>query len=336
MSFWKRFSVFVIGLAMLGIVAVAIVFARVDSYLNQPLFVNEPVIYAVASGSHYRKVLDEWQQQGWIRGAWQSRLVGRVYPELVAIKVGTFQIQPNATLRESLALLSGGAEFQYQLTFVEGERFRDWRLKLLEAPGLKRTLGELSDAQVKEALAIESPSVEGWLYPDTYFYTQGSTDLELLQRAHDAMKAQLEFAWQQRDPDIPLKSEYEVLIMASIIEKETGVDDERPRISSVFENRLRLGMRLQTDPTVIYGLGDSYQGDIKRVHLRQKTAYNTYVIPALPPTPIAMPGVNSLMAAVKPEKSDYLYFVASGGGRHYFSRTLKEHNQAVRKYILGK
>ncbi|GAA5214831.1 endolytic transglycosylase MltG [Corallincola platygyrae] len=336
MSVWKRAALVFVTLSMAGVVAVAILLARVDNFLKQPLFLEAPTMYEVTQGSHYRGMLANWSQSGWIKDSWHSRLIGRLYPDLVHIKAGTYQLQPGTSVKDALALVSTGSEFQYQLTFVEGERYRDWRNRLLEAPGLKRTLDDLSDEAVMKALGISDRSVEGWLFPDTYFYTHGSTDLELLQRAYRAMQGHLTFAWEQRSPDIELKTPYEVLIMASIIEKETGVDDERGLISSVFDNRLKKGMRLQTDPTVIYGLGDAYQGDIKRVHLRQKTDYNTYVIHGLPPTPIAMPGIESLMAAVKPESSEYYYFVASGGGRHYFSKTLREHNQAVRKYILGK
>jgi UPF0755 protein len=200
---------------------------------------------------------------------------------------------------------------------------------------VKQTVGGKSEADLRAALGLEH-SLEGWLFPDTYRFTPGTADIDILKRAHAVMKKRLADAWSTRDATIPLKSSYEALILASIVEKETGQASERPLIASVFMNRLKRSMRLQTDPTVIYGMGDRFDGNIRKRDLSADTPWNTYTREGLPPTPIAMPGMASLRAATHPTESDYLYFVARGDGSHEFSRTLEEHNRAVAKYQLGK
>ncbi|MGL5298065.1 MAG: endolytic transglycosylase MltG, partial [Plesiomonas sp.] len=267
---------------------------------------------------------------------WAVRLWLRSHPELVAIKSGTYEIKEGAPLKETLSLFASGKEFHFSLTFVEGSRFEDWQKQLSSAPYLERLTVEQSEADLAQELGIENGKLEGWFLPETYAYTTHASDLSILRRAHQDMETFLQQSWEKRQANLPYKTPYEALIMASIIEKETGQPDERAQIASVFVNRLRLGMKLQTDPTVIYGVKDRYDGNIRRSDLTDKNPYNTYVIDGLPPTPIAMPGKASIEAALNPKSTDYLYFVAKGGGAHYFSKTLDEHNRAVREYILKK
>ena len=201
---------------------------------------------------------------------------------------------------------------------------------------LQITLKGLSNAEVLKRIGATEPNPEGLFFPDTYRFSAGSSDLDLLKKSYRLMQQKLAEAWAQRDTSLPYRNAYEALIMASIIEKETGKAEERPLIGSVFTNRLRIPMRLQTDPTVIYGMGQRFDGNIRRRDLTADTPYNTYTRDGLPPTPIAMPGWGSLLAAVKPAQSDRLYFVSKGDGSHYFSRSLDEHNRAVAKYQLGR
>jgi len=225
---------------------------------------------------------------------------------------------------------------QHKLTIVEGSRFTDVVAQLqkaIEAGLMKRVIEPDRYAEVFTEMTGEA-SPEGWIFPDTYHFPKGQTDKGFLRQAWQRMKETLARAWAQRQPDLPLKTPYEALILASIIEKETGAAEERPQIGGVFINRLKKGMKLQTDPTVIYGMGPDYKGNIRRSDLRKDTPYNTYVHAGLPPTPICMPGRESLRAALHPAEGKALYFVARGDGSHYFSATLKEHNRAVRKYQL--
>jgi UPF0755 protein len=200
---------------------------------------------------------------------------------------------------------------------------------------VRQTLPGKTEAQLRATFALDHP-LEGWFFPDTYRFTPGSSDVDVLKRAHGAMKRRLAEAWAARDPDLPLRTPYEALILASIVEKETGQASERPIIASVFVNRLRSGMRLQTDPTVIYGMGESFDGNIRKRDLTADTPWNTYTRDGLPPTPIAMPGMGSLRAVMKPADTKFLYFVGKGDGTHEFSRSLEEHNRAVARYQLGK
>ena len=221
-----------------------------------------------------------------------------------------------------------------EIRFVEGTTVRQWLEQLGEDPEVKHTLAGRSEAQIAAVLGITGGALEGWFFPDTYRFSPGSSDLDILKRAHAAMARRLDDAWAARDPDLPLSSAYEALTLASIVEKETALAAERPLVASVFVNRLRKGMRLQTDPTVIYGMGERYDGNIRRKDLSADTPWNTYTRDGLPPTPIAMPGEEALRAAVHPVASDFLYFVARGDGSHEFSRTLEQHNRAVARYQL--
>ncbi|PSJ47812.1 endolytic transglycosylase MltG [Zobellella endophytica] len=262
------------------------------------------------------------------------RLWLKFHPELAAVRQGVYRLEPGTRLRDALMTFVDGDVYQLRVTLVEGLRLTDWLKRLAESEYLDSELGGVSEAELAERLGVEQGKLEGLFLPETYSYTPGETDLLILQRAHQEMQQFLDEAWEDRAPGLPIASPYEALILASIIEKETGIAEERPLIASVFVNRLRRGMRLQTDPTVIYGMGEDYDGNIRKRDLQTHTAYNTYMIDGLPPTPIAMPSKEAILAALQPAQSDYYYFVAMGEGRHYFSRTLREHNSAVRRYIL--
>ncbi len=225
-----------------------------------------------------------------------------------------------------------GRVIQYPLTIVEGWTFRQLRQALAAHPQLTQTLAGLSDAEIMARLGRPGAHPEGWFLPDTYHFPKGFTDEAFLRRALTAMEQRLTQVWERRAPDTPLNDPYQALVLASIIEKETGVAAERAEIAGVFARRLRLGMRLQTDPTVIYGLGEAFDGNLRRRDLEADTPYNTYTRPGLPPTPIALPGLAALEAAAQPAAGDALYFVADGQGGHVFSRTLEEHHRAVRRY----
>ncbi|MCV6604581.1 MAG: endolytic transglycosylase MltG, partial [Porticoccaceae bacterium] len=260
-----------------------------------------------------------------------------VYARLAAltdIQAGDYQLEPGVTPIQLLRQLNSGEVIFHQVTLPEGLTVKQWLQRLRQQPHLK---SDLSDAELVEFIGGNTndntnDSPEGWLFPDSYRYHRGDSIEQILKQANRAMVGTLEKLWPERDIGLPYQSPYEALIMASIIEKETGVAWERPQIAGVFVRRLQKGMRLQTDPTVIYGLGERYKGNLTRTHLREKTPYNTYVIKGLPPTPIANPGAEAIHAALHPADSSALYFVAKGDGSHYFSATLKEHEQAVEKY----
>ncbi|EKJ8217659.1 cell division protein YceG [Citrobacter sedlakii] len=258
----------------------------------------------------------------------------RVEPTLSHFKAGTYRLTPGMTVREMLQLLESGKEAQFPLRFVEGMRLSDYLKQLRDAPYVKHTLNDDSYASVAKALELkETDGLEGWFWPDTWMYTANTTDVALLKRARQKMVKVVNEVWEGRAEGLPYKDQNQLVTMASIIEKETAVASERDQVASVFINRLRVGMRLQTDPTVIYGMGERYNGKISRADLETPTAYNTYTITGLPPGPIAMPGEASLKAAAHPAKTPYLYFVADGKGGHTFNTNLASHNRSVQDYL---
>jgi len=252
-----------------------------------------------------------------------------------AIKAGSYEITPDMSPRTVLNMLARGEESLRSVTLVEGWTFKQFKQALAKADALKTSTQGMSDAEIMALLGRPDVHPEGRFYPDTYTYSKGSSDIAVMKRAMKAMDRQLAEVWSKKSAPIALASPEDLLILASIIEKETGRASDRPLISAVFHNRLKMGMRLQTDPTVIYGLGNAFDGNLRRIDLRTDTPYNTYTRSGLPPTPIAMPGKAALKAALDPTKSSALYFVAKGDGSSHFSLSLNEHNQAVNKYQRG-
>ena len=252
-----------------------------------------------------------------------------------AIKAGSYEISPDMSPRRVLNMLARGEESLKTVVLVEGWTFKQFKQALAKSEALKNTSQALSDAEIMAQLGRPGTHPEGRFYPDTYTYAKGSTDLAVMQRALKAMDRQLAKVWTQKPAHLPISNSDELLTLASIVEKETGRASDRPLIAAVFHNRLKIGMRLQTDPTVIYGLGDTFDGNLRRIDLRTDTPYNTYTRAGLPPTPIAMPGKAALLAAIHPAPSNALYFVAKGDGTSHFSQSLNEHNNAVNKYQRG-
>ena len=289
-------------------------------------------VLQIEPGTPGRAIIGKLANLGFTHANWEWKLLMRLEP--LVIRAGEFGLEPGLKPRELLRLLSSGEVIQYRLTLVEGWTFTQLLEALKQDETLEHTLAQDNGhtwPNVMDSLAIDHP--EGWFLPETYQFTRGDSDSDILARSHEAMKIALDEAWNARDDDLPLNSPYELLILASIIEKETSLEAERSQIAGVFMRRLKKGMRLQTDPTVIYGMGDSYDGNIRRKDLQADTPYNTYTRSGLPPTPIAMPGRASLLAAGKPEAGEALYFVADGNGGHTFSATLEAHQAAVKKLI---
>ena len=252
------------------------------------------------------------------------------------LKAGGYQVVEGDTPWTVLRRMARGDMTQRQLTLVEGWNLRQIRAALAQHPDIRHTLEQVTDAQLAEKLGAGTATSEGLLFPDTYIFPIGTTDLDILQRAYRAQRQLLEKAWEQRASDLPVTSPYEALVLASLIEKETGSPSDRARIAGVFVNRLRAGMPLQTDPSVIYGMGDAYEGKIRKRDLQTDTPWNTYTRMGLPPSPIASVGRASLAAALQPEKHGYFYFVSRGDGTSAFATTLAEHNKNVSTYILGR
>ncbi|HEY2629599.1 MAG TPA: endolytic transglycosylase MltG [Usitatibacter sp.] len=294
-----------------------------------------PYEFTVSSGSGLKAVARQLTADGVFAEPESLWIVARILGKGRSIQAGTYRLDGPTTPLELIDKMERGDVVLEEVRFVEGTTLRQWLAQLAAQPRVKQTLAGKSEMDLRPLLGELEP-LEGWFFPDTYRFSPGTTDLDILKRAHAAMKRRLAEAWEARDPGIALQTPYEALTMASIVEKETGQGAERPLIASVFENRIRRGMRLQTDPTVIYGLGERYDGSIHKRDLLEDTPWNTYTRDGLPPTPIAMPGAASIRAVLHPATSQYLYFVARGDGTHEFSASLEDHNRAVAKYQLGK
>jgi UPF0755 protein len=326
----------VLSLVVLFLAAAAFAGIRwSNAYIHAPLPLTEPFTFTVPSGSSLTAVARQLRTQEvmayprvWVAYA---RLRGLDDD----IRSGEYSIRPGTTAAGVLDQLVKGNVVLHAITIVEGRTLRNLMRAIHQEPALAHSLEGASDSEIMERLGAAGVHPEGQFFPDTYRFAAGTSDLEILRQAHTAMSTRLEAAWEARAAELPLENAYQALILASIVEKETGLASERPRIAGVFIRRLRIGMRLQSDPTVIYGIGAAYDGDIRNRDLQADTPYNTYTRGGLPPTPIAMPGEGALRAVTQPDDSGALYFVATGeaDGSHYFSKTLAEHNAAVKRYL---
>lgn len=295
-----------------------------------------PFEFVVKPGASLKSLSRQLTEAGLTKEPYSLWLLGRATEQAAKIRAGSYQLDAPITPMALLRKLNEGVVVPMSITFIEGSTFADMRAQIEADENVRVTLKGLSDGELLKRIGAVEKHPEGLFFPDTYRFAAGATDLELFKMAYQTMQKKLAETWASRAPNLPYKSPYEALIMASIIEKETGRAEERTTIGSVFVNRLRIPMRLQTDPTVIYGMGARFDGNIRKRDLTADTPYNTYTRDGLPPTPIALPGLGSLQGALKPATADYLYFVGKGDGSHYFSRSLVEHNRAVAKYQLGR
>ncbi len=329
----KLLIVFISGCLFL-VLAVVFLFWMQREVLEQPLQVDAEYVLNVPAGSTPNAMLLQLEQEGVLRGAVWLRILWRLQGHVQPLHTGEYQLTADMNVTQLLEKWRIGDVLQYRVTLVEGWNFRQVRKALTQQDKLEQTLGEVSDSDLMRKLEQANVHPEGRFFPDTYNFVRGQTDFDILRQANQRLQKVLAEEWAGRADNLPYRNADEALVMASIIEKETGVAHEREEIAGVFIRRLAIGMLLQTDPTVIYGMGERYTGKITRADLRQPTPYNTYVIAGLPPTPIAMVGREAIYAALHPKPGKSLYFVARGDGSHVFSNSLAEHNKAVREYQL--
>ena len=322
----KRLPLLALFLTLLAAVGMG-VFAFAPASLR-----SDPTDFSIKPGSSLKSATRQIVESGVELNAWKFNLLGRLLGRAGAIKAGSYEVSRGITPFALLNRLTAGEIAQEEVAFIEGWTFRQMRAALNAHSGVRHDSVAMSDLQIMDLLGAAGHDPEGMFFPDTYLFAKSASDLDLLRRAYKAMDRQLSGLWQQRAPDLPYSRPYDALIMASVIEKETGQASDRALIGGVFVNRLRLGMMLQTDPTVIYGLGEKFDGNLRKKDLLRDTPHNTYTRAGLPPTPISMPGQASLQAALNPAKTTALYFVARGDGSSEFSRTLAEHERAVTRY----
>jgi UPF0755 protein len=305
-------------------------------YVVTPIEVRKlPAEFDIAPGMRLRAAAQRIDEAGVALGRLQFELLARALGRAQDVKAGSYELASAPTPLELLEKLTRGDVTQAELRFIEGWTFRQLRAALDANTFVRHDGMGLSEAQLLQKIGAKESLAEGLFFPDTYLFSKGTSDLHVLQRSYQAMQRHLAREWETREPSAPYKTPYEALVMASIVEKETGRAAERDMIAGALVNRLRIGMLLQVDPTVIYGLGERFDGNLRKIHLLTDGPYNSYMRPGLPPTPIAAPGLGSLRAALRPAKTNALYYVARGDGTSEFSRTLDEHNRAVRKYQLN-
>jgi UPF0755 protein len=327
MKIWiKRLLLLTILAALLGAGGLA-------WYARQPLPIQSlPTTVNVTPGMNLKSLSAMLQREGVVGNAQAFWLLGRVLNRGGALRAGVYTLDKPLTPLALYATFERGDISQAIVQFIEGRNWREVRAILAAQPLLKHDSADMSDTELLQAIGAEESHLEGLLFPDTYFYAPHTSDLDVLRRAYRLQHDKLLAAWETRAPGLPYRTPYEALIMASIVEKESAAAFERPRIAGVFLNRLKRGMRLQTDPAVIYGLGENFDGNLRKADLQTDTPYNTYTRTGLPPTPIAMPSEAAIEAALNPAATDALYFVARGNGTHIFSSTLEAHNRAVNRY----
>jgi UPF0755 protein len=321
-----------IRILVAGVVLAVLSIGWLVIYATSDLPVTPPVQFSLKHGSSLRSSARQLQAAGIINSPGQFELLARLKGDALNVQAGNYEITGNISPYLLLRLITSGPHGQDQITVVEGWTFRQLRDALDAHAAIKHDTRGLAESEIADRLGTKSPSLEGWFFPETYYFTNGSSDVSILRRGYRMMQSQLEDRWKARASGLPLATPYEALILASIVEKETGQASERPMIAAVFINRLRNGMKLQTDPTVIYGLGENFDGNLRKRDLLTDTAYNTYTRTGLPPTPISLPGVASLTSALNPAPTNALYFVSRGDGTSHFSGSLTEHERAVTRY----
>ncbi len=303
-----------------------------QSVIVDPVIVGNPIVLEIEKGDSFNSIVDRLQAKGVaIRPVWFKWIAYR-QGVINKLKAGEYELPPGSTAGQLLQLFVAGKSRQYSITIPEGRTFRQMLEQIENDPHIEQTLDKLDGAAIMARLSAAEKHPEGLFFPDTYFFDKNTSDLSLLRRAYDKMHNIIDREWVKRDKELPLETPYQALILASIVEKETADAGERELIAGVFIRRLQKGMLLQTDPTVIYGMGDRYQGNIRYKDLATATPYNTYIIEGLPPTPICLPGLAAIRAVLHPQSGSSLYFVARGDGTHVFSTTLAEHNRAVNRF----
>ncbi|WP_292781531.1 endolytic transglycosylase MltG [Methylophilus sp. UBA6697] len=334
MLFIKQCVKYGVAALVLAVLALAV---WMVIFMIRPLpMASETIGLQIPAGASVRGIADQLVAAGVLTEPYSFLLTVKVTGSGGQLQAGDYALNTPLQVMSLIDILKHGTFDQFKLQLIEGKTFADFRQKLAQMPGIRHDTVMLSDSELMQQISGQAMHPEGWFFPDTYFLDAQSSDADLYKRAYQKMAQHLSAAWEARETGLPYRSMYEALVMASIVEKETGVEEERPQIAGVFINRLRKGMRLQTDPTVIYGMGTRYRGNITKKDLLTDTPYNTYTRSGLPPTPIALPGLASIQAALHPAKTNALYFVANGQGRHVFTSSLDAHNQAVRAYQLKK
>lgn len=330
----KKLAFLVLFMLLTAAAAAVLLWRDFERFRAEPLVPEGQTVLMLAPGTSYTGFVRELERLGLTRLDWRWYLLGRL--EVPQLRAGEYELSAGMSPPDLIDHLEQGRVRHHRFTIVEGWTFGQLRHALKDDSRWTIEADGLDDEALMARLGCDGCAPEGHFLPETYLFPRGASDLDILRRAYQSMESALEEAWETRAPDVPLSNPGELLVMASIVEKETGVPNERTRVSGVFARRLQRGMRLQTDPTVIYGLGDDYNGHLTYANLRTDHPWNTYTRDGLPPTPIALPGRASLQAAARPEPGTALYFVARGDGSHYFSDTLAEHNAAVNRYIRNR
>ena len=330
----SKVATLVKAIFILLIVGLAFIYWVLSVSLLKTYPVNDQVqLLSIQKGQTYSAFIDELAEKQVIKFPLALKVYQRYFIN-DSLKAGVYEVRSGMSVRHVLSMLSDANNAQMnRIMVIEGTTFKQLKQNLLKDDNVKKTILDLSDTEILQKIGASYRHPEGLFAPNTYFFAKGETDLNILKNLYQHQMQNIEDAWSAKRNDLPYKDQYEMLIMASIIEKETSIEEERTKVAGVFVRRLQIGMRLQTDPTVIYGMGDRYNGNITRNDLRTPTAYNTYTINGLPPTPIALPSLRSMKAAMNPDDSQYLYFVATGHGGHKFSKSYPEHQQAVADYL---